>query len=318
MNFLDKFFIWTAGIIGIRDLIANNFNIPRDKKWSWIFYNRIEESVPRCYQLNKINKEKTPMPYDSELLPKLLVVLGNHTKYFEEGVFCDRDRRIRIKHLVSTLEASHNCDDIKVMVDIIEKMYFEVSMKVNVDFVISLKGGNVLLVNKLVEKYSNELIHLTYNRNLFFESFGIVSSNSKDVFTGMELKFENMDELIRIAKLSGRKLNGMILDCSYSSGTGIIQCVKEFKEILEENSIMNINPISEVRVIYSHIGADIKKQLKEFDCNIEYLFSLNDDTRKYLYDYINQENRNEIKYEKANELLKNLKKDGLLNNDLIN
>lgn len=319
MNF-DTIFLWILGIAGIRDLIIKNFNVPRDKKWSWIFYNKKDlGEVPFCYQLNKINKCKPPIAYNSELLPRVLVVLGNHTKFFEEGVFCDRDKRIRIKYLVSTLEASHNSDDLKVMLDIVEKLYFGISANMNVDFVISLKGGNVLLVNKLVELYNDELIHLTYNRNLFFESFGIVSSNSKDAATGMGLKFENMDELVRIARLSNRKLNGIILDCSYSSGEGIIQCVKEFNDILQENqnSIININPIREVRVIYSHIGRGITDRLKEFDCNIEYLFSLNDEERKYLYEFINQENKEDIKLENANELLNELKKKHLLNDSLI-
>ncbi len=316
----DKIILFILGILTVRDLISKNFNVPSDKKWSWIFYNKKDfEKIPYCYQLNKINKGKPPIAYNSELLLKLLVVLGNHTKYFEEGAFCDRRKQMRKHHLVTTLEAAHNSDELKVMLDIIEKLYFEVSAKVNVDFVISLKGGNVLLVNKLVELYSNELIHLTYNRNLFFESFGIVSSNSKDAITGMELKFENMNELVRVASLSKRKLNGMVLDCSYSSGEGIIQCVKEFNEMLKENynSSININPIREVRVIYSHVGNDITDRLKEFNCNIEYLFSLNDENRKYLFEFINQESQMDIKLKNANELIKKLKKEHLLNEFLI-
>lgn len=316
----DKIILFILGLLTVRDLISKNFEIPIDRRWSWLFYNKKDcGEIPYCYQLNKINKSKPPIAYNSELLSKLLIVLGNHTKFFEEGAFCDREKQIRINHLVSTLEASHNNDELKVMVDIVEKLYFGISAKTNVDFVISLKGGNVLLVNKLVEKYNNELIHLTYNRNLFFESFGIVSSNFKDAVTARGLKFENIDELVRIASLSKRKLKGIVLDCSYSSGEGIIQCVKEFNEMLKENgnSIINVEPISEVRVIYSHVGKDIKDRLGEFNCNIEYLFSLNDENRKYLFEFINQENREDIKLKNANELLKKLKKEHLMNDSLI-
>lgn len=84
-----------------------------------------------------------------------------------------------------------------------------------------------------------------------------------------------------------------------------------------ENSILNINPIKEVRAIYSHIGKDINDRLEEFNCNIEYLFSLNDENRKYLYKFINQESREDIKLQKANELLKKLKSEHLLNDSLI-
>jgi len=316
----DKIILFILGLLTVRDLISKNFNIPNNKSWSWIFYNKKEcEEIPYCYQLNKINKNKPPIDYNLELLPKLMLVLGNHTKFFEEGVFCDRSKLIRINHLVSTLEASHNVEELKVMVDIIDKLYFGICTKMTVDFVISLKGGNVLLVNKFVEVHNHELIHLTYNRNLFFESFGIVSSNVKDVVAGRGLKFENMDELVRIASLSDRKLNGIVLDCSYSSGEGIIQCVKEFNEMINENanSIVNISPIKEVRVIYSHIGNDIKDRLNELDCNIEYLFSLNDENRKLLFELIKQEKQGDIRLKNAYKILDKLKSDCLLNDTLI-
>lgn len=316
----DSIVLFLLGLLTVRDLISKNFNIPKNKSWSWLFYNKNEcEDIPYCYQLSLIKKNKPPINYHSELLPKLILVLGNHTKFFEEGVFCDRSKRIRVNYLVSTLEASHDIEDLKVMVDVIEKLYFGICDETHVDFVISLKGGNVLLVNRFVQLHQNELMHITYNRNLFFESFGIVSSNVNDVVSGIGLKFENMEELIRIAKLSERKLNGIILDCSFSSGEGIIQCVKEFNDMLNDNTnkIVNINPITEVRVIYSHIGENIEDRLNELNCNIEYLFSLDSERRKQLFESICQEQQDSIKLRNAYKILAELKKDKLLNDSLI-
>lgn len=316
----DTIILFVLGLISVRDLLSKNFDIPKDKKWSWLFYNKKEcEEVPYCYQLNKIKKNKPPISYNATLLSKLMLVLGNHTKYFEEGAFCDREKNIRVNHLVSTLEASHDVDDLKVMIDVIERLYFGVCDKMNIDFVISLKGGNVLLVDKLVQIHNHELIHITYNRNLFYQSFGIASSNEKDVYAGIGLQFENMDELIRIARLNKRKLNGIVLDCSYSSGNGIVHCVRDFNKVLDDNinDIININPIQEVRVIYSHIGKDIQEQLEECNCNIEYCFSLNDEKRKLLYELIHEESSEENKLINARKILESLKNDKMLDDSII-
>lgn len=315
----DNVMLFLIGLFSVRDLISKNVNIPINPRLSWILYNKNEfEKIPYCYQLNKINKNKPPIEYNSDIILKLVLVLGEHTKYFMDGVYCDKKEKIRINHMVNTLIASHDSNNLKIMVDILDRLFCGISVEMNIDFVISLKGGNVLLVNELVQRYNRELIHITYNRNLFFESLGITSSNSLDVETGMELKFENINELIRISKLNRRKLNGVILDCSYSSGDGIIQCVKDFKEIISKNSnASNINLIKEVRVLYSHVGTDISEKLNEYNCNIKYLFSLNDEIRKMLYEMIYKEEHSDIKLKNAHTILEKLKKNNLFNNSTI-
>ena len=316
----DQIILFFLFIFSLRDIITSNINIPKDKKWSWLFYNRNQcEQIPPCYQLNKINKNKTPIKYKSDLLTRLIIVLGKHTKYFEEGAYCDRKKTLRVHYLVSTLEASHDDDDLVIMTDVIQRMYFDLCSKKQIDFVISLKGGNVLLVNNFFQSRKTDLVHLTYNRNLFFESFDITNSNTHDYEMGKSLKFENIQELMRIASLNKRKLNGIILDCSYSSGEGIVQYVKEFNSLINDKTKdnLNINPIQEVRVIYSHVGKDIRKKLNDLNCNIDYLFSLDDDIRKQLYELIYQEQQEYVRYNNATTILEQLKKKHLLNESLI-
>lgn len=204
----------------------------------------------------------------------MILILGNHTKYFEQGGFCDRDKLKKIRYLVSTVEVAHTEKYLIIMLDMLEKMYYEICSSRNVDFVISLKGGNVILVNKLVDSHKNDILHLTYNRNLFYESYGVSYSNKHDLLEGADLQFENLHELIRLSKLSNRNLNGIILDCSFSSGKGIVECVKDFNKIMEDfrKNEVKINPITEVRTLYSHIGEDIQKELQRYNCNINYFF----------------------------------------------
>lgn len=120
--------------------------------------------------------------------------------------------------MVNTLEASHNKQELQIMTDIV-KLFYNKKIQSNpdnpIDFIISIKGGNVLLVSNLINSLGDEIIHITFNRNLFYESLGIAESNDHDRKVGKDIKFENINELIRLSKANKnlRKLNGMIIDC---------------------------------------------------------------------------------------------------------
>lgn len=314
---LDQIILLLLGIFSVRDLLAKNVDIPKDKKWSWLFYNSKEiKQSPSCYQLSKVIDNSMPISIKSDPMIQLLIVLGEHTKHFEEKVFCDRDKKISVNYLVSTLEASYVKKDLNVLINIAEKMISELSNPTPLDFIISLKGGNVLLVDKLVNMHKNEIIHLTYNRNLFYQSFGVSLSNENDLMTSRSLQFENFDELIRISRLSNRPLNGVILDCSYSSGKGIIACVEDFNNAIDSYTI-NVNPIKQVRTIYSHVGEDIQKELNEYQCCIKYLFSLDEEVREMLYKNIKMQHNNEKKNENAKAILQKMRKKKLYDKSMI-
>ena len=307
MNVFDQIVLILLSIFSVRDLLAKNIDIPKNKKWSWLFYNNKEiNQVPSCYQLSKIKDNSMPISIKSDITTQLLIVLGEHTKYFENTVYCDRDKRIPIHYLVSTLEASYVKSDLNVLVDIAEKMISELSVPQPIDFIISLKGGNVLLVDKLINNHKVDIKHLTYNRNLFYQSFGVNTSNQNDLMVSRSLQFENFDELIRLSELSDHYLKGIILDCSYSSGKGIIACVEDFNNAIETSKI-KVNPITQVRTIYSHVGEDIQKELDKHNCCIKYLFSLDEDVRKKLYTDIKKEPNIEKKVENAKNILQLIK-----------
>lgn len=224
--------------------------------------------------------------------------------------------------MVNTLEASHNKQELQIMTDM-AKLFYNEKIQSNpdnpIDFIISIKGGNVLLVSNLINSLGNEIIHLTFNRNLFYESMGVVESNDHDRKVGKDIKFENINELIRLSEANKnlRKLNGMIIDCSYSSGDGILQCVKNFKEIVD-NENLNINTNLSVRTIYSHVNKDITMELDTLGCDMECVISLTDDIREKLYQKIRNEKDDNKKLSKAKFILNQLKKQNLINNKYIN
>lgn len=221
--------------------------------------------------------------------------------------------------MVNTLEASHNRQELQIMTDIVKALYYKrihTNPNEPIDFIISIKGGNVLLVNNFINSIGDEIIHITFNRNLFYESLGITGSNDHDRKVGKEFKFENINEIIRLSETNRnvRKLNGngMVIDCSFSSGDGILQCVKNFKEIVEKENL-NINTNLSVRTIYSHVNNDISSELERLGCDIEYLISLTGDTREDLFKKIGSINNDNTKMSNAKLILKDLKKRNMIN-----
>lgn len=315
MNVFDRIILILLSIATIRKIIADNFNFPIDKKWSWILYDKKE--VPYCYQLNKLQNEENKIIYNSNIFLNLIVLLGNHTKYFINKVYCDRNKTLQIHYMVNTLEASHNRQELQIMTDIVKALYYKrihTNPNEPIDFIISIKGGNVLLVNNFINSIGDEIIHITFNRNLFYESLGITGSNDHDRKVGKEFKFENINEIIRLSETNRnvRKLNGMVIDCSFSSGDGILQCVKNFKEIVEKENL-NINTNLSVRTIYSHVNNDISSELERLGCDIEYLISLTGDTREDLFKKIGSVNNDNTKLSNAKLILKDLKKRNMIN-----
>lgn len=205
------------------------------------------------------------------------------------------------------------------MIDILEKMISYLCIQTPIDFIISLKGGNVLLVDKLISLHKNEIIHITYNRNLFHQSYGVTKSNRNDLWESISLQFENINELIRVSNLNSRKLNGIILDCSFSSGKGILSCVDDFNDLLKifDSKTPMINSIGQAITIYSHVGENIQEELKRRNCKIDYLFSLDEDIREMLYSQIYLENDQHQRLKNLKKILKELKKRNLINNEYL-
>lgn len=62
MNVFDQILLILISIFSVRDLLAKNIDIPKNKKWSWLFYNYKEiNQVPSCYQLSKIKDNSMPI-----------------------------------------------------------------------------------------------------------------------------------------------------------------------------------------------------------------------------------------------------------------
>lgn len=144
MSIFNRIILILLSIATVRKLIADNFNFLKGTKWSWILYDKKE--VPYCYQLSKITNEKIKIKYSSDILVNLIVILGIHTKYFDNKVYCDRQKTLQFHHMVNTLEASRNKQELQIMTDIVKLFY---NKKFGLPLIILL----ILLLVSRVEMY---------------------------------------------------------------------------------------------------------------------------------------------------------------------
>lgn len=311
----DTILLILLGVFSLRDLISQNISIPKHKKWSWLFYNRKDlYDIPYCYQLSKKAEEKEMLNASSkDIISKLLAVLGKHTTFFQEKIYYSRMRKEMTEYFINTHEAVHDSSDALIMCDALRRLFIacQEEKKCEFDFVISLKNGNSHLVHKLCDQYLDDLIHVSYHtKNEWYSP--VAPSNSSDNSNGRRLQFENIKALFEAAESSSEPLTGIILDCSFSSGKGLLSCIDDFNNMLKDEKDKNILPIQNCCVLYSHIDNDIRDQAKERGCDLSYYFTLNEAIRKEIYDEITKKDSRAEKEQGIADVIKNMKEQHLI------
>lgn len=269
-------------LLTIRDILTKNFAIPKRKKWSWIFYNRNElEKIPPCYRRYELS-EKSANFTPRKIIEELLLLTQRHIKRFDQGLVHGRFQKgINSKYFINTLEASHNKYDLDIMATAITKL-IQINQEIwNIDFVISLKSGNVILAKKIADDY--DLIHIC-KENLEKTTQAVTLPNSDERLESISLKYENFDKLVLKASTSiGKPLNGIIIDCSISTGHGIDDCVTSFNKLISDGILKNINPVKNVFVLHCH--QDLSKNNPFQDkFNLHRFFDMNEQIREIIFE----------------------------------
>ncbi len=282
INF-DTIIIFMLGILSIRDMISKNFDIPKDKKWSWIFYNKSEKSqIPPCFKRHEIfNKPSTIDTYS--IIDNLLLVASRHIKKFDNGLVHGRFSKEAIpsNYYINTLEAAHDKYEIGIMKAALIKLIQKCGTTNDLDFIISLKSGNDYLARNFAQEL--EIIHCVKS-NIGSKVKAVVINGEENKRQSLSLMYENMDALLDYASKSSEPLNGIIIDCSLSTGAGIKDCVTHFNSMIEEKVITNINKIEHAYVLYAHQhDTDL---LFEKACKINRFFDMDEQLRASIFQNI--------------------------------
>lgn len=308
---LNSIIIFLLGVLSIRDIIAKNFAIPKNKKWSFLFYNKSDiDKIPLCYKRYELSIKKQSISY-RKMIENLLFLASCHAKKFNNGLVHGRFKKgmIQSKYFINTLEASYNDNDLKIMKAAITKLVQNEENVWDIDFVLGMKIGNSILSNSFAQDF--DAIGVCFI-SLDKATQAVTLNEDNDKVDSLSLVFENIDKIIEIANSKTKPLNGIVVDCSVSSGEGLKQCVMQFNKLIDEGTLGNVRKIEHAFVLYSHQNSDLDQRLENV-CKVHRFFDMDEDIRAGIYEKIaNTENKSDgVKL-----IYKELKNKGLIRCDI--
>lgn len=275
MAIIDKIILILLGIITIRQLIAQNFDIPLPNGFKWILYNKRDLQPPvLCRRIYDINQTFQDDRSSSEVIEELLALDSRHIKYYPEGIRHGRTTMIGSKYFINTLEASYCEKDLRIMSKALQGLIARSGLTTDVDFILFLKSGNQLLANSIYPEASNIIRVCRIDGGKEFHPLKVKTDPGD-----FSILYENLDQLLQVAEAlpAGDKLTGIVVDCSVSSGKSIDKCIKSFNILIQEHNLA-INPIQDAFVLYAH-----KPYVDKSDYTLHRYFDMNEEIRQMIY-----------------------------------
>ena len=276
MNVIDNIVLIMLGIITVRQLIAQNFDIPLPDRLKWILYNKRDLQPPvLCRRIHNINQTFQDNRASSEVIEDLLALDCRHVKYYPGGIRHGRTALVNSEYFINTLEASYFEQDLAVMVKALQALIARSGLSTEVDFILFLKSGNQLLANNIYPEDSRVIrICRIDGGNEFYP---LKTRTEPGDFS---ILYENLDKLLQTAETlqPGDRLTGIVVDCSISSGNGITECIKSFNELISKHKLA-INPIKDAFVLYSH-----RPYSDRADFTLHRYFDMNEKIREMIYE----------------------------------
>lgn len=287
MNWSEWVILTILGLFSIRDIIAAFGSIPRNNKWysKLIYGNHDENLIAKVLSdwgfsdktAKNINSSMRKLAIDSQKIEvknhfeKLLFLLAKYTMHFPSNV--NYSSGMNSEFYVDTMEASTNSASLinmtELMVNLINK-----SNVSRPDVIVVPKGGNVELAQSVAMKFNAKLV-VVKDKSDDSRATSIDSSNQDCHKVNIEGSWELFER---------KKNNAILIDCNASTGTQLINVVKEFNSAVDCK--MKINKITKVFVLYRVKDSDtqIDEMFEANNCTLHRYFDLNEDCKKLLYD----------------------------------
>lgn len=292
-------------ILKIRDIVAQNFELPIPRQWKWLIYNRRKQEPVLCSRIYERSQTFNEGSTIRSIIERLLIMDGKHIKKFPDGYFHRHKFATEIKseYFINTLEASYIEEDLNIMTLAIRRL-LEGSGLHNIDFVLFLKNGNQMLAQNIFRE-DKSIIYICK----IDEHSSYVPQGATIPIDSYSIQYENLDRLLHFAKMKNEKLTGVAIDCSISTGEGLKDSINHFNNLLKNNKNLRINKIKHAFILYCH---------KDFDdatipFKLHRYFDMDEEVRKMIFEEIAQ---SENKALGATHIYKYLKKKKRIRYDL--
>jgi hypothetical protein len=259
----------------LREVIAMVGIVPRYRKWSWLIYNKYDDTVI-AQTLGKLGlslddiKERISKPkYHGQFLDKLICLcINNITKSEDETASygADRNNSVSSQYYINTMEASHDKEDLDTMIDCIVHL----SKKKLPDFIITPKFGNSYLSAGIGRRFPNVKTILVKDPSDGSYWHGESSKS--------EVNFEGINKLVDYSRVANKELYGIAIDDNASRCTTIQETIKMFNETIC-SKYPNIKKIDEALVLFR-----VKTDEIDGDIKVHRYFDLDEDMKQYLWE----------------------------------
>lgn len=273
-------------VLKIRDLIAQNFDLPISKRWKWLIYNKKAQDPVLCSRIYERTQAFNDGSTIKSIIERILLMDSKHIKKFPDGYF-RRSKfatEIRSEYFINSLEASYVEEDLNIMTLGIRRLLNESNLH-NIDFVLFLKNGNQMLARNIF-KFDRSIIYICK----IDEHSSYIPQGESVPIDSYSIQYENLDWLLQSAKANNQNcLNGVAIDCSISTGEGLKDSIDHFNNLLDEHRDLRINKIEHAFILYCH---------KDFDDSsvsfkLHRYFDMDEEIRRMIYEDIKlSENKN--------------------------
>lgn len=262
MHAINQIIIFLIGLITIREIIAAFFYVPRDKKWSWLIYNKNDENMIKFVlqqlnlndkKLNRLSKIDYPIHEMPSPVHRLISLLSRHIYKSNDHLSYGKDTIVNTRYYVNTMEAIHDRSDAVIMCTLIQKLIASESCHASApDFIITPKLGNPLLAYKYAEQCEIMFVISKPGDDLDKSR----ARNAPEEFS-FKINYEGAKDVIDRARNLGRKLNGVALDCNVSNGSQLKSTVDNFNKYIEKLDL----PINKIEYGITLFKVDDKDDL---------------------------------------------------------
>jgi len=305
-NFVIAIILSILTFVTIRDLISKFFGIPRNKNWSWIFYNQYDRELLRdmLYKFGfteervkrSLKNAKGKIHKYKENDKKLLEFISRYTYNLE--VEYGVNSAVKSNYYINTIGASHISNDLLLMVRLLSFLMNDE----NPDFVITPKNGNPVLGREFAE--TNNIISIL-SKHERDPAYAKTNARLEPEATLM-INFEGSNGLLELEKENpNRELTGVVIDCNISDGDQVFDAIYSFNELIDNinnqsGNKLRIKKISKAFILFKVdqevSSVKVDKKFNDEGYQLYRYFDLDNDLKKEIYEYKINSNKTIFNY----------------------
>lgn len=237
-----------------------------------------KEAVAGVKRLAATSRVEYSIPIE-EMPLKLIQLIGEATIYVEQQIQYGNSGASKSHYYINLMGIAHKkteLDNLKLI------LHHEIAeARIDYDFYIVPKGGNILLAQKMANDY-NKLLIIAKDKTDAARPKGVEEKYLD------EITFEGLNVLLELDK--GRKLRGAVIDDNAAGGSQLLNITNDFNKIIEDRKY-EIEPITDCYILFKLVKVNNKtqkyidddKRFRENNCELHRYFDLSESIKSDIY-----------------------------------